>query len=269
MRQRHIKTLRWSFLFLAVLVCIFFAIIYIGHISILKKKAKEIPAILEGVEVVKSFFFPDEEALKEWEEKIFKGKVIYKVEKDGGLSYARATSNNAASALYYRTKLDTKTRLPIISWKWSVDKFPVKKYKDDLEKENEDDFAARVYVIFPAMFLTNSKVLEYIWAENLPVGATGTSPYSKNIKLIVLRSGIDKDKKWYSEARDIIADYKSQFGRMPEYNIGAVAFMTNTEHTGTSADAMYDDIVLGYKEEITKGGMSLENKILENKVSDR
>jgi hypothetical protein len=27
-----------------------------------------------------------------------------------------------------------------------------------------------------------------------------------------------------------------------------VAFMTNAEHTGSSADAMYDEIDLGYKE---------------------
>jgi hypothetical protein len=76
----------------------------------------------------------------------------------------------------------------------------------------------------------------------------GTSPYSKNIKLIVARSGPNKDKKWFREDRDIAADYMKAFGRGCEYDIGAVAFMTNTEHTGTSADAMYDEIKLGYKE---------------------
>jgi hypothetical protein len=38
------------------------------------------------------------------------------------------------------------------------------------------------------------------------------------------------------------------FGRAPEYNIGAVAFMTNSEHTQTKAKGAYDDIVLGYIE---------------------
>jgi hypothetical protein len=76
----------------------------------------------------------------------------------------------------------------------------------------------------------------------------GASPYSKNIKLIVARSGANPDKKWFHEDRDITADYVRAFGVKPEYDIGAVAFMTNTEHTGTSADAMYDEIKLGYKE---------------------
>jgi len=133
----------------------------------------------------------------------------------------------------------------MVSWKWRADKFPVKTSKESLDTENEDDFAARVYVIFPAMFFTNSKVLEYIWAESLPVGSTGVSPYSKNIKLMVLQSG--PKKEWISEERDIRADYVALFGHEPEYNIGAVAFMTNSEHTGSNAAAVYDEIKLGYR----------------------
>jgi hypothetical protein len=207
------------------------------------------PKALQKAEVIKDFPFSGENALKEWEEKIFKGKVVYRVEKGQTLSYVRATSDKAASALYYRLKLDAKDKKPVVSWKWNVDKFPEKKTKESLEIENEDDFAARVYVIFPAMFFTNSKVLEYIWSETLPEGTIGTSPYSKNIKIIVARSGSNADKKWFQEDRDIAADYMKAFGRSPEYDIGAVAFMTNTEHTLTSADAMYDEIRLGYKEE--------------------
>ncbi|MDD5136701.1 MAG: DUF3047 domain-containing protein [Candidatus Omnitrophica bacterium] len=203
---------------------------------------------MQKTEIIKDFPFSEDNALKEWEEKIFKGKVVYSIEKGQALSYVRATSNKTASALYYKLKLDAKNKNPVISWKWNVDKFPEKKTKESLETENEDDFAARVYVIFPAIFFTNSKVLEYIWSETLPEGMIGTSPYSKNIKLIVARSGGNQDKKWFQEDRDITADYMKAFGVKPEYNIGAVAFMTNTEHTGTSADAMYDEIKLGYKE---------------------
>jgi len=199
-------------------------------------------------EIVKWFPFSEEKSLAEWEEKIFKDKVVYKVERDQDLSYVRAKSDKSASALYYRINLDAKTKRPVINWKWKVEQFPAKKFEESLDKENEDDFAARVYVIFPAVFITNYKVLEYIWAQDLPAGSTGTSPYSKNIKLMVLRSGLEKDNNWQHEERDIIADYEKMFGRKPEHNIGAVAFMTNTEHTGTSADAMYDEIKLGYKE---------------------
>lgn len=197
---------------------------------------------------VKLFSFSSDNALKEWEDKIFKGKVIYKIEKDEDLSYVQAHSAGNASALYYKIKMDVKNRRPVLRWKWRVEKFPVKSAPESLEIAGEDDFAGRVYVIFPAMFILNSQVVEYIWAEKLPAGSTGTSPYSKNIKLMVLESGPAKDGKFISEERDVLTDYITMFGKPPERDIGAVAFMTNTEHTNTSADAMYDEIELGYKE---------------------
>ena len=225
-------------------------IVLLGTIYFLQtwpRKARE-AGFLEKLKLVKAFPFNEDTALKEWEEKIFKGKVVYRVEKGGDLSYVKARSDGAASALYYKVKMDAKRMHPVIRWKWKVGKFPAKSGAESLEAENEDDFAARVYVIFPTAFLLNSRVLEYIWAEKLPDGASGTSPYSRKIKLMVIQSGADNDGEWVSEERDILADYNLMFGRPPDRNIGAIAFMTNTEHTGTSAEAMYDDIELGYKE---------------------
>jgi len=212
-------------------------------------------------EIVKTFDFSNDSSLKEWEEKVFKGKVSYSIEKKDGLSYVRASSDKAASALYYKINLDAKNNRPVMMWKWRADKFPVKTRSESLEVENEDDFAARVYVIFPAMFITNSKVLEYVWSEKLPVDTVGTSPYSGNIKLIVLEQGLTKDGTWVGEERDIYSDYLKLFGRPPEHNVGAIAFMTNTEHTGTNAEAVYDDISIGYKAQVAanEGGSKNEN----------
>jgi len=242
MRARARSSRIYTLLLFAVLLSLFVVILY-RHVPLNSPKVTEAKY---KPEIVKPFAFSEENSLKEWEEKIFKGKVVYRIEKDKDLSYVRATSDKAASALYYKIKLDALTAKPSASWKWKVGKFPVKSSEESLVNKNVDDFAARVYVIFPATFFTNSKVLEYIWAESLPVGSTGTSPYSKNIKLIVLESG--PKNEWVSEYRDIRADYIKMFGRSPEYNIGAIAFMTNAENTGTSADAMYDEIKVGYME---------------------
>lgn len=213
-------------------------------------KAAVIPAKPKYVtEQVKLFSFSSPDALNEWEEKAFKGKVSYSIEKGEDPSYVRAKSDSSASAMYYKIKMDAKRKHPVIRWKWRVEKFPAKKSPETLETQDEHDFAGRVYVVFPTLFILNSQVLEYIWAQNLPVGSTGTSPYSKNIKLMVLESGSPKDAGFVSEERDVVADYTKMFGGSPEHNMGAVAFMTNAEHTKTSADAMYDEIELGYKEE--------------------
>ena len=213
------------------------------------KAVKEMPPLEKyRVQIVKWFTFSEENALKEWEEKIFKGRVVYVVEKDESGSYVKAKSDKTASALYYKIKLNAKHNEPVIKWKWNVEHFPVKKLPESLETTNEDDFAARVYVIFPAKFITNSKVIEYIWTESLPQGTTGLSPYSKNIRLMSLRSGPNKEGPWCFEERDIVQDYIKLFGERPRMDVGAVAFMTDADTTKTDAESLYADITLGYKE---------------------
>lgn len=227
--------------------------------SMARRSTVDIPKAPAGpkypMKVVESFPFSDINALNGWEEKIFKGRVLYRIEKDRIMSYVGATSEAAASALYYKVRLDPK-KSPVISWRWRVEKFPEKARQENLESQEEHDFAGRVYVIFPTFFILNSKVLEYIWAKDLPAGSSGTSPYSKNIKLLVLESGAPGPEEWRTEERDIVADYIKAFGRPPDRDVGAVSFMTNAEHTGTNARAMYDDIKLGYKESrYGKGGV--------------
>ena len=263
MRHRHVRKLvrRWIY-FLAFALAVFSFIFFIRQNGKpLKPLVKTTVVSTSKLDIVKKFSFADSDALKEWEEKVFKNKVTYKIEKENDLSYVRAMSDKSASALYYRIKLDAKNNRPVVIWKWQVEKFPTKTSPESLEAKNADDFAARVFVIFPAMFITNWKVLEYVWSETIPVGTTGTSEYSKNIKLIVLQQGLDKDKKWLTEDRDVYADYVKLFGRPPEYNIGAIALMTNTEHTGTMAEAMYADIEIGYKKgnDVKEGGVKHAN----------
>lgn len=221
--------------------------------AVKKVKAVAVPTPSKYPMTLVSWFpFSDSEALRDWEEKVFKGRVLYTVEKDNILSFVQAKSDASASALYYKVSLDPQ-KAPIISWRWRVEKFPEKTKPENIESQDEHDFAARVYVIFPTFFVTNSKVLEYIWAKDLPAGTRGTSPYSRHIKLMVLETGPAKKGEWRTEERDIIADYIKAFGEPPNKDVGAVSFMTNAEHTGTSAEAMYDDIKLGYKDEKAGG----------------
>ncbi len=155
----------------------------------------------------------------------------------------RAVSKKTASALFYKLKLDIQSK-PVISWKWRVYEFPERTMPETLAGKEEEDFAARVYVMFPAAFFTNSQAIEYVWAERLPSGTSGRSGYSKNIKLMVLQSG--KADAWRYEKRDIYEDYKKLFGKDPRMNVGAIAFMTDADSTGTRADAIYDEIEIGY-----------------------
>lgn len=232
----------------------------------------------------KIFKFDKKNALNEWQEKIFKNRVLYTVEPDKGTGQLLAKSNNASSGLYYKIRFDPK-RYPMISWKWKVIKFPEKtvsqknalgvreesvwgkiltalhlKPKPEPEKaqkpENgksakegwleKDDYAARVYIIFPSWFFPNTKCIEYIWSEDLPAGEIITSPYFSNIKLIVVRSGKNNNDEWVPEERNIYEDYRRAFGVNPSV-VGAIALMTDTDNTMSSAEALYTDIKVGYQ----------------------
>ena len=230
----------------AILLVMVLAVVAVFNCGKISSFFKNLFGPREKIEVVRHFPFSAEGSLREWEEKIFKGKVLYRIDKENHQSFVMGSSDGTASALYYKVKLNMRKR-PVISWKWNAQKFPTKDGPEDITSAKQDDFAARVYVIFPSLLFTNSKAIEYIWSEDLPVGTISPSPYSKNLQLIVVESGKNDGGKWVSERRDIYEDYLKAFGRKPKLNIGAIAFMTDADSTGTSAESFYDEIDIGYK----------------------
>ncbi|MFC1514947.1 DUF3047 domain-containing protein [Candidatus Omnitrophota bacterium] len=195
------------------------------------------------------FSFNKANALLRWKERVFKGKVLYMVnlqEQDGYLS---AYSQQTASGIFYRMVFNPRTK-PMASWKWKVLQFPDKAQLNEggqgwIEK---DDYAARFYVIFPGIMFKGTRCLEYVWDKDLPEGLILTSPYFKNIKIFVVESGTKNLGKWVFEERDIRADYKKAFGREPS-KVGAVAIMTDSDNTVSSAEAWYDELKVGYEKQ--------------------
>jgi len=195
------------------------------------------------------FRFTKENSLNEWQEKIFKDKVLYTVKARKEDGHLLAKSKEACSGLFYKIRFNPK-EYPMISWSWKVLEFP-KKDKIKLTKKGwleKDDYPARVYVIFPSLIFTNTKSIEYIWDETLPEGTIITSPYLKNIKLIVVESGKTFMNRWIFEERNIYQDYKKAFGKNPGH-VGAIAIMTDADNTLSTAEALYKDIKVGYKNE--------------------
>lgn len=202
-----------------------------------------------GLTELKRFSFNRENALKEWKEKIFHGRVLYAVTPRDPAGYLTGKSQKTSSGLFYLIKFSPK-KYPYLSWRWKVDKFPSKSRENDRSRKSwieRDDYAVRFYVIFPAMIFTNTRCLEYIWSEDLPQGTILTSPFFKNIKLIVLESGKERIGEWIQEERNIFEDYKAAFGRFPSGIVGAIALMTDSDNTQSDAEGGYSDIKVGYE----------------------
>lgn len=195
------------------------------------------------------FRFASDEDLGGWEEKIFKGRVLYVIVPDKKDGYLSAYSKNAASGLLYWLSFDPKTQ-PMVSWRWKVVKFPDKKGGVNEEGEwiEKDDYAARFYVILPRFPFTRVQCLEYVWDKELSEGTIIANPNFSNLKIIVAESGERNLGKWVFEERNIYEDFRRAFGSKPG-KVGAIAVMTDSDNTTSTAEAQYDDIRVGYEKQ--------------------
>ncbi len=172
---------------------------------------------------------------------ILNGQVDYKVLKVGGDGYVDAISDKTCSAIYYRLGYKLKD-YPVLSWSWNVSKFPDKSAaKTDKDR---DDYAARVYVVFPFLSFSSSKFIEYVWDNDLPEDSVVQSPEGENIKIIVARSGPCAEGEWKEEKRNVYEDYLKAFGTKPTLGVGAVAIMCDADSTKTEAASKFDDITV-------------------------
>lgn len=179
------------------------------------------------------------EGLTGWEPQSFKGHTEYRVIKENGHSVVRAASTGTASGLVKKITFNP-AKYRYLRWSWKIEG-PVK--GGDEKTKAGDDYAARVYVLFPGRFFWQMKAINYIWANKLAKGKTAPNAFTANAKMIAVESGNEKSGQWLSEERDLLADYRALFGAEP-HDAEAIAIMTDTDNTGGTAQAWYGEISL-------------------------
>ena len=179
----------------------------------------------------------DNHGLTGWKEKSFKGNTDYTIIKDGQRRVLQAKSNAAASGLIFETEYDP-AEYPVLHWRWKIDNTNA---KGDSRTKAGDDYAARVYVVFPHWFFPKTRTLNYIWANRLEKGAVTPNAYTGNAMMIAVESGPANAGTWVEVRRNIVEDFRRAFGEDPP-KVGAIAIMTDTDNTGESATAWYGDI---------------------------
>lgn len=179
------------------------------------------------------------EGLAGWEPKLFKGSTEYLLQQENGRTVVKATSHAAASGMVRKIHFDPTTHR-YLRWSWKI--AGTIKGGDEKSKAG-DDYAARLYVIFPGRFFWQMKAINYIWANTLPKGEHVPSLFASDSKMLAVESGNGKAGQWVPEERDLLADYRLLFGTDPQ-GVDAVAIMTDTDNTGGSAEAWYGEISL-------------------------
>ncbi len=194
------------------------------------------PVVFAGTLVLGNFGSGD---LAGWQPKRFRGETSYSLVMDGERRVLRAHSRGAASGLYKEVDLDP-AKYSVLRWSWKIEgTIP----NGDERTKAGDDYAARVYVVFPRTLFWKTKAINYIWANRLPKGEFLPNAFTSNAVMVAVESGEGKAGAWVSEERNIYEDYRKIFGEAPPA-IGAVALMTDTDNTGGEAVAYYGDIIL-------------------------
>ncbi len=179
------------------------------------------------------------DGLKGWESKSFKGDTAYTIVQEDGRTVLKAHAKGAASGLSKKLKFNPQTHR-YLKWSWKI----AGTVTGGNEKSKQgDDYAARVYVVFPGRFFWQMRALNYIWANQLPKGEFVPNAFTSNAMLLAVQSGPSKAGQWVTEQRDILADFRRVFGEDPP-EAGAIAIMTDTDNTGAEATAWYGDITL-------------------------
>lgn len=176
--------------------------------------------------------------ISHWQTKIFSGETHYTLASTDGRTALHANSTAAASGLFRKVSIDLN-KTPILYWSWKVDN--VLTVGDERTKAG-DDYPARIYVVFlGGAAFWRTRAINYVWSSKQPINSNWRNAFTGNAQMIAVQSGSKQVEQWVEEHRDVLADYRSIFGKEPG-KVDAVAIMTDTDNTGTTASAWYGDI---------------------------
>jgi hypothetical protein len=203
------------------------------------------------------------DSLTDWEPLNFpkiKTHSKYSLVKEGDKSILKAESHTSASAIVYHRTFNVYEN-PQLRWRWKVTQLS---YSGNPREKAGDDYPIRVYVLFgydPAkaslkdrLLYNASKIiygkypphstLNYVWTGAQVHDRFIHSPYTDKACMVILERGKEKAGQWVEESVSILEDYRQAFGKGPPA-IAGIAVMSDSDNTGTDAEAYLEFIEVG------------------------
>lgn len=178
----------------------------------------------------------------DWKHKIFSGETAYSLVYDKQIQQKviQANSRHTASGLFHEERIDLD-KTPWLNWSWRVEKFPI---VGNEKVKSGDDFAARIYIVVQdGWTFLSTKAISYVWSEQSKAGDIWPNPFAGGSAMMLVVRGRDAGDGWFTEKRNIKADLQKLFGKDIHY-INAIAIMTDTDNSKSSAVSYYSDIRL-------------------------
>lgn len=178
----------------------------------------------------------------DWKHKSFSGDTDYSVVYDEQIQQKviLAESSQAASGLFYEKRIDLN-KTPFLNWSWRVETFP--SVADEKVKAG-DDFAARIYIVVQdGWTFLSTKAISYVWSKQSHTNDVWPNPFTNGSAMMLAVRGSEDGHGWVTEKRNIKEDLQKLFGKEIRY-IDAIAIMTDTDNSNSTAVSYYSDIRL-------------------------
>ncbi len=184
----------------------------------------------------------------------------YTLVADGDQTVLHAQARGAASMFMRDGGIDL-SKTPVVRWRWKVGKLPA---GADSSVAAKEDAAARLVFTFDGdrnalSLLDRTKMsvadslsgqempyatLMYVTSSAAPTGQRIVNPHTRRVQMFVAGRAEDALGRWVTIERDVEADYRAAFGEPPKKMI-AYGVMSDSDNTGTEAEAWYGDITFG------------------------
>ena len=177
---------------------------------------------------------------------------------DDGKTVLKIDSNNSAGSMAMPVALLGAQTTTTLQWRWKVSRILD---KADMDDKLTDDHSARLYVFFDVPLESLSladrtkirlarsiagvdvptAALCYVWDNKHRVGYTAWSPYTRQLRKVVLQSGPDAIGQWRLESRDVAADFRQAFG-FEAPAVTGVSVGNDTDNTDDRVTSWFGDI---------------------------
>ena len=177
---------------------------------------------------------------------------------DAGVVVLHAHAVGAASGLAQFARFDIRSA-PVVEWRWKVGSLDRRRGQPrrrqgrfarapDVRVRRRQVAAAASStgaVFYLAEKLSGRELpyalLQYVWANTIPVGTVLENPYTRRVRMLVVASGPDGVGDGRSLSRNLHDDFRHAFQEEPGLLTG-IGVLTDTDNTGGSVEAWYGDI---------------------------
>jgi Protein of unknown function (DUF3047) len=128
---------------------------------------------------------------------------------------------------------------PVLEWSWKVTVLPT---GGNSCRKATDDQAAQIFVVWPRFPKeVRSRVIGYVWDTTAPVGTICKSEKAGTVTYVVVRSGSADLGTWFTERRNVVADFKNIYGEDPDPP-GVVSVAIDSNDTNSTSESFVGTI---------------------------